>query len=708
MKKHLLGEKIGLKIESNKLNVLLFFFFLSHECVPQIPINGFCKLNSYKFSSGYSKIFSLNYNGDSYTDLLLYNPNQRTASVIAGKANEKFSQEKKFDFPFAISNIVSLGVRANGRYAFTSRKNLTAGICEFSTSGKPKVISQLSFLSYPDNLSISNTDGDSQQEILISGPAFEGLSILKLSDSKLTETKITKGAAYSDAVFADISNDGIADIAAINIIDNLLEFLINDGRGNFKFVRSIQFRQKAKSLRAFDMNLDAYTDLVFIEGNSIRILFGDYTSSYVQQAQLKPKFSVKDFVIGDFNRDGKMDIAYLSSTTSIVSVFFALDERQFYHEIVYFQRDGLQGIIPFYSKFIDGIAVISEDGTLLTNTRLSSPMQNVDISLSVNPTSICYFDADNDFINDVCFLDSYDSSLKLILFNNSAVPSLFYSIPLRLSHENIEVSSSNQSVEFICYSLGKKFIETVEVDFNSKRIFRGELYTSKPIREIKQVKEDNKLFISSLVNNKLSIEIFVKENKWHLFNEYFISDKVVSANLSALYGMKLFFWKGEENSFKLFKKTFLPEEHMAELMVKFNMDTSSNFLSIANDFFNLEKENVISFVESGKNQYILITRDESIYSHNLKDINKHLHVNELTQLFVGETRFNGTQRLIINDASNEKIYKLNILNGGRKLNLVKMIDNVSAYRFFVKNMSASNYHLVYLNQKNNCISVRQL
>lgn len=708
MKKHLLGEKIDLKIESNKLNVLLFFFFLSHECVPQIPINGFCKLNSYNFSSGYSKIFPLNFNGDSYTDLLLYNPNQRTVSVIAGKANEKFSHEQKFDFPFALSNIISLGVKASGRYAFTSRKNLTAGICEFSASGKPKVISQLSFLSYPEKINIANAESDSQQEILISGPAFEGLSIVRLTDNKLTETKITKGAAYSDAVFADISNDGIADIAAINLIDNLLEFLINDGRGNFKFVRSIQLEQKAKRLRTFDMNLDSYADLVFTEGNSIRILYGDYASSYAQQVELKPKFSVDDFVIGDFNRDGKMDIAYFSSTASVVSVFFAQDDRQFYPEIVYLQKVGLQSIIPFYSKFIDGIAVLSEDGTLLTNTRLSSPVQNVDISLSINPKAIYYFDADNDFINDICYLDNQDSCLKIIMFNNYAVPSLFYSIPLRAQHDNIDVSVSNKSVEFVCYSLGKKFIETVEVNFNSNKIIRGDLYTSKPIREIKRVKEDNKLFISSLVNNKLSIEIFVKENKWRLFNEYFISDKIVSANLSKLYGMKLFFWKGEENLFKLFKKTFLPEELMAELVVKFNMDTSFNFLSIANDFFNLEKENVISFVGSGKNQYILITRDESIYSHNLKDINNHLHVNDLAQLFVGETRFNGTQRLIINDTSNEKIYKLNILNGGRKLNLVKMFDNISACRFFVKNISASNYHLVYLNQKNSCISIRQL
>ncbi len=181
MKKRLSGEKIDLKIESNRISFLFLLFFLSSEILPQIPINGFCKLNSYQFSSGYSKIFSLNYNDDSYSDLILYNPSSNVVSLFAGEKNETFAEAKEFEFPFSVSNFIPIREKNNEikKYAFTSRKNLTAGFCEFAQDGKPKVTHKYLFKSYPEKLSAADIDGDSNQEILISGPAFEGLSILK-------------------------------------------------------------------------------------------------------------------------------------------------------------------------------------------------------------------------------------------------------------------------------------------------------------------------------------------------------------------------------------------------------------------------------------------------------------------------------------------------------------------------------------------------
>src|SRR3989304_5432052 len=140
MKKRLLGEKIGLKIELNRINFLFFFLFLSSEVFPQIPINGFCKFNSYNFSPGYSKFFSLNFNNDSYSDLILYDPSSNRIAAIQGEKNESFLEEKNFEFAFQLSNLAPIREKNNEikNYAFTSRKNLTAGILQVFFVGQTR------------------------------------------------------------------------------------------------------------------------------------------------------------------------------------------------------------------------------------------------------------------------------------------------------------------------------------------------------------------------------------------------------------------------------------------------------------------------------------------------------------------------------------------------------------------------------------------
>jgi len=712
MKKHLLGEKIGLKIELNAVSFLFLFFFLPFEVLPQIPINGFCKLNLYQFSPGYSKIFSLNYNSDSYSDLILYDPSLKKMAAISGEKNERFAKEEYFDFPFHISNLAPIREKNNEikKYAFTSRKNLTAGICEFSSDGKPRVTHQLNFKSYPEKLSTADIDGDFHQEILLSGSAFEGLSILNFEGKNLNERIVKSKGSYSQAIFIDLSNDGFPDIAAINLLNNSLEFLFNDGRGNFKVVRTMNFYNKVRNLHSFDMDLDSYHDLVFLEGNKLKIMYGDFQSSYSKQIEIETKYPPNDFIIGDFNKDGNIDFAYLNTDVSIVSVVFAESDYKFFAEIPILYKEGIKNIIPFYSKFIDGLAIISDDGALLTNTVLSSMSPNIDISLSIKPTVISNFDANSDAINDICFIDSFDRSLKLVVRSNAGIPSNYFSIPLHGNPNQIAFKNfSKQSTTFFCYSVSKKLVEVIEVEFNTGKITRSEFYTARPIADVKPVLNDHQMvFVSSLVNNRLTLEIFEKEESWKLLTDYNISEKAISADLSTLRGVKLFFWNQIGDSIKLFKKTFLPEEMKAEFLLNIKMKNISNFLTVVDDFHNLDKESIISFVESDEKPYILVSHDGSVNSFDVEEVKKNLIVRDLNQLFVSEIKPNGTRRLIVNNYNSQNIYRLNILRKGKKIVFSKIIDKINTEKFFVRNMTVNNYHLVYLNQTKECISIRQI
>ena len=152
----------------------------------------------------------------------------------------------------------------------------------------------------------------------------------------------------------------------------------------------------------------------------------------------------------------------------------------------------------------------------------------------------------------------------------------------------------------------------------------------------------------------------------------------------------------------------LPEELRTDLVLKVKMNDITELLTIADDFFNLEKESIISFVESNEKHYILVSVNGQVNIFDSQEVNENLMVKELNQLFVSEIRTNGTRRLIINNYKDQHIYWLNILRKGKRIILFKMLDNINTEKFFIKNLTVNNFHFVYINPITGCISIRQI
>ena len=73
MRKHYKGEKIGSKTELKLRIIFTLFVIFSFQAYAQIPINGFCKHQSYKIPPEYTSIQSVNFNKDTFNDLIIFN-----------------------------------------------------------------------------------------------------------------------------------------------------------------------------------------------------------------------------------------------------------------------------------------------------------------------------------------------------------------------------------------------------------------------------------------------------------------------------------------------------------------------------------------------------------------------------------------------------------------------------------------------------------
>ncbi|MDP1994170.1 MAG: VCBS repeat-containing protein, partial [Ignavibacteria bacterium] len=350
----------------------------------------------------------------------------------AGKGTDNFSEVFSSSFSPELSNFITYIEKfdKSPKYAFVSRKQKKAGWLNVSTSGRISVANQVSFPSFPDGVSQADFNSDGKNELLISGAAFDGISVLK-NGAKIEEKKMESGTAFSQSVAIDLNSDSYPDIAAFNINNNSLQFFYNNSRSEFKLVRTIELQSPIFSLQAVDFNTDSYPDLFFICGNELRVIFGDSVSGYHRTENIKTNLKPDKYIWGDFNRDGKFDIAYLStgsgSQPSRVSVLFQKNDGSFYPEITYLQKKGLTDLIPFYTKFVYGFASVSKDGNIYFVSNLSSFGDNSDMVFGNIPSSLSLFDNGKDGITDLCLYNSDKGLLTFVLRGKDGLPAILFS-----------------------------------------------------------------------------------------------------------------------------------------------------------------------------------------------------------------------------------------------------------------------------------------
>ena len=201
---------------------------------------------------------------DEHSDLLVFNPFQKSALIYEGANGLRFNPKRKINLPIEISNIEPIILKNNmiENFAFTSRKQKCFGIYNFNNLGNPSLVYSINFNSYPENISISNNLLMDDHEFLISGNSFDGLSIIKILDNQLTEKKIYNKSVFQNAEFIDFNTDGIEDIIALSSINNSLHMLFRNSKNEFEDLRQIKFVEKSLSVQVFDINYDYFKDVI--------------------------------------------------------------------------------------------------------------------------------------------------------------------------------------------------------------------------------------------------------------------------------------------------------------------------------------------------------------------------------------------------------------------------------------------------------------
>jgi hypothetical protein len=695
--------KTDLKIFGNK-SYLLLIFICNYNLFGQIPVNGFCKYNSYKSDSGFTSILPLNYNNDSYTDFLLYNNNNSKISLIEGNSAGIISRGVIMDFKSGISNIknLSFGEIYSQSYVYVSRVSRTAGILNLKNDGRFFLIGEYKFDSYPEKIDVADCDNDQSPEVLVSGPAFNGISLLNIKNGKIFHKQIVGGIPFKDALFIDLDNDGFQDIAGINIFRKTIDFYTNTRRGNFRYTRSVELNSIPSLFHTTDLNLDYYEDIVFTEKKSIVIYPGDGFSSYERRIQINTKYQPHLMVNGDFNNDGNIDIVYADTVTGIVSVIFAEEDFTFSEEYILFQKENITSLVPYYSKFIKGISALTNTGNIYTVTGLFSFSDDVSITSGIKPSGINYFDYKNDGIADICFIDEYDGNINFILRNNAGIPDKIFSKKLHFPQKEIITDFTNKEHVFYLWTSGEKLIEIITADFSIGKIDRNSVYATEKIHDLKiqKVKDGNAAIYAGFIKEGSAGASVFSYHDFRYNKTDFIIEVSDAVDISP-------FFSDRETGFFIWHK----KDKLSLNLSYYNINKPGERQNIGY----LPEEEVIAAVRPNSSNNIFFTgsRSGQIVSIIGKKMSRVPLPDSITTassqwLLYMEKEDQGVGNLYMYLPGKKNLHLITLFNRGKNLILSELISGISIRRYFVKNLSNPGLHLVYTDPDENCITLKRL
>ncbi len=359
-----------------------------------------------------TKILTADFDGDGKLDLLtlgggcLSDPcaNKGMVSLRVGKGNGDFREPTTFEVGNNPLSVVAGHFNADGKLdlAVTNNNSNTVSILLANGTGGFAAATDLPVSAKPRSIAAGDFNGDGKTDLVVSHLPFSldnKLSIL-LGDGQGgfgAPTLMSIALPLFSLTVGDLNHDGKLDIvgspiAYINSVSDAdagIYVLFGKGDGTFVAPRKYAQGMRALSFVLFDFNADGWLDLATVASDKLTLFLGDGTGNLATPSlfplTLVPSsFSPsRELVLGDFNGDGKPDLAVTNGTYESVEILTGNGLGRFSAPVSFIIGSGTYSLavgdynadgLPDIASANYGSSIVS---VLLNNTRASNLVTTV-------------------------------------------------------------------------------------------------------------------------------------------------------------------------------------------------------------------------------------------------------------------------------------------------------------------------------------------
>jgi hypothetical protein len=289
---------------------------------------------------------------------------------------------------------------------------------------------------YPHDVAIGDFNGDGFPDLAVTNPNSNTVSVLLANgDGSFKPARSYAAGAFPDSVaVGDFNRDGVPDLVTGNGNNGRVSVLLGNGDGSFKpAVTYATGGLYPVAVAVGDFNGDGIADLATVNDNSasdysVGVLLGNGDGSF-QPAHTYaiPALQSRAVVVGDFNGDGKADLAIVNygrppDFQGSVSVLLGNGDGTFQPVVTYVTGEGSQAVAvgDFNGDGSPDVAVANQ-----ASNNVSVLLGNGDGTFSEppsypvgrDPTAAVLGDFNGDGIPDLAVTNSSDNTVSVLLGN---------------------------------------------------------------------------------------------------------------------------------------------------------------------------------------------------------------------------------------------------------------------------------------------------
>ena len=292
------------------------------------PVDGlFGPQSAQSAGQGPASVALADVNGDGAKDLVVTNHLDDTVSVMLGNGDGTFGAQTTYDVGAGPEGVAVADLNTDGHLDIVTANHddksvsvlLGRGDGTFEDSQPYAIGSQA------EGIAVADLNGDGNPDVVVVNHGDDDVGVLLGKGDGTLQTQVTYpvGHAPYRVAIADLGN-GHADLIVTNYGDNDVGVLLGDGTGVFGAQSTLKLTNENEPIGVAvgDFNKDGKPDLAVTNAGSGTITIwlgngdGTFTTSHIYGVGSIPW----GITVGDFNGDGNLDLALTNHDEDTVSV----------------------------------------------------------------------------------------------------------------------------------------------------------------------------------------------------------------------------------------------------------------------------------------------------------------------------------------------------------------------------------------------------